>query len=172
MSEAMARANGRRSKLRAFVEHFFAQQKSRRGLFVRRTIGIAPARTKIGMANLASNGLHLARGANCPHMTAKSVKSAATGRVDPPSNARTHQPAPVLATRSGQKGGKSRCPAGKPRSAGRWRSLPPKLGGAGAHTTPAFENRQHNKGKRFPTGNQAAGRCLQTFRLCSDRTSS
>lgn len=54
MSEAMSRANGRRSKIRAFVEHVFAQQKARMGLFVR-TIGIARARTKIGMANLAYN---------------------------------------------------------------------------------------------------------------------
>jgi transposase, IS5 family len=54
MSEATSRANGRRSKVRAFVEHVFAQQKSRMGLFVR-TIGIARARTKIGMANLACN---------------------------------------------------------------------------------------------------------------------
>jgi transposase, IS5 family len=54
MSEAAARANGRRSKIRALVEHVFAQQKSRMGLFVR-TIGIDRARTKIGMANLAYN---------------------------------------------------------------------------------------------------------------------
>ena len=54
MSEATARANGRRSRVRAFVEHVFAQQKSRMGLFVR-TIGIARARTKIGMANIAYN---------------------------------------------------------------------------------------------------------------------
>jgi hypothetical protein len=55
MSEATSRANGRRSKIRAFVEHVFAQQKSSRmGLFVR-TIGIARATTKIGMANLAYN---------------------------------------------------------------------------------------------------------------------
>jgi hypothetical protein len=54
MSAAMSRANGRRSKIRAFVEHVFAHQKSRMGLFVR-TIGIARARTKIGMANLAYN---------------------------------------------------------------------------------------------------------------------
>lgn len=46
MSEAMARANGRRSKIRAFVEHVFAQQKSRMGLFVR-TIGIARARVVV-----------------------------------------------------------------------------------------------------------------------------
>ncbi|MGX5845051.1 transposase [Mesorhizobium sp. ArgA1] len=54
MSEATSGANGRRSKTRAFVEHVFAQQKSRMGLVVR-TTGIARARTKIGMANLAYN---------------------------------------------------------------------------------------------------------------------
>ena len=54
MSEATARANGRRSKIRAFVEHVFAQQKARMGLCVR-TIGIARARTRIGMANLVYN---------------------------------------------------------------------------------------------------------------------
>lgn len=54
MSEVMARANGRRSKIRAAVEHVFAHQKARMGLFVR-TIGIARARTKIGMVNLAYN---------------------------------------------------------------------------------------------------------------------
>ncbi|WEX12235.1 IS5 family transposase [Chelativorans sp. AA-79] len=54
MSEATSRANGRRSKTRAFVEHVFAHQKSRMDLFIR-TIGIARARTKIGMANLAYN---------------------------------------------------------------------------------------------------------------------
>lgn len=54
MSEATSRANGRRSKICAFVEHVFAQQKSRMGLFVP-TIGIARAKTKIGMANLAYN---------------------------------------------------------------------------------------------------------------------
>jgi len=54
MSERTARANGRRSKIRAFVEHVFAQQKARMGLCVR-TIGIARATTKIGMVNLAYN---------------------------------------------------------------------------------------------------------------------
>lgn len=54
MSEATSRANGRRSKIRTFVEHVLAQQKSRMGLVVR-TIGMARARTKIGMANLAYN---------------------------------------------------------------------------------------------------------------------
>jgi hypothetical protein len=54
MSEATARANGRRSKIRAHIEHVFAHQKARMGLFVR-TIGIARATMKIGMANLTYN---------------------------------------------------------------------------------------------------------------------
>lgn len=54
MSGRAARANGRRSKVRSLVEHVFAQQKSRIGLFVR-SIGLARATTKIGMANLAYN---------------------------------------------------------------------------------------------------------------------
>jgi transposase, IS5 family len=54
MSEAVSRANGRRSKIRACIEHVFAQQKARMGLIVR-TIGMARARTKIGMVNLAYN---------------------------------------------------------------------------------------------------------------------
>lgn len=35
ISEAMARTNGCRSRIRAFVEHIFAQQKFPMGLFVR-----------------------------------------------------------------------------------------------------------------------------------------
>ena len=48
------RANAARSKVRAHVEHPFAEQKDRMGLFVR-TIGIARATARIGMANLAYN---------------------------------------------------------------------------------------------------------------------
>ncbi len=48
------RANAARSKVRAQVEHPFAEIKDRMGLFVR-TIGIARAAAKIGMANLAFN---------------------------------------------------------------------------------------------------------------------
>ena len=54
MSEATSRANGRRSKVRAFVEHVFARQKAQMKLNVR-TIGIQRARMKIGMANIAYN---------------------------------------------------------------------------------------------------------------------
>lgn len=54
MPERIARANARRSAVRSAVEHVFAGQKHRMGLVVR-TIGIARARIKIGMANLAYN---------------------------------------------------------------------------------------------------------------------
>jgi IS5 family transposase len=50
----ISRANGRRSKIRAHIEHVFAFQKHRMGLFVR-TIGLARAKVKIGFANLAYN---------------------------------------------------------------------------------------------------------------------
>lgn len=54
LPERIARANARRSKVRAHVEHVFAGQKHRMGLVVR-TIGIARATIKIGMANLVYN---------------------------------------------------------------------------------------------------------------------
>jgi IS5 family transposase len=54
MPQAMRRANNAKSKVRARVEHVFAEQKDRMGLFVR-TIGIARATTKIGMANIVYN---------------------------------------------------------------------------------------------------------------------
>jgi transposase, IS5 family len=54
MSGPHRRANRARSKVRSAVEHVFAEQKARMGLFIR-TIGLARARVKIGMANLAYN---------------------------------------------------------------------------------------------------------------------
>jgi transposase, IS5 family len=54
MSAPMSRANGRRSKVRAAVEHVFARQKGPMALFVR-TIGMVRAKAKIGMANLVYN---------------------------------------------------------------------------------------------------------------------
>jgi IS5 family transposase len=54
MPGAIRRANAAKSKIRARVEHIFAEQKDRMGLFVR-TIGIARAKVKIGMANLVYN---------------------------------------------------------------------------------------------------------------------
>jgi len=49
-----ARSNGAKSKVRAKIEHVFAEQKSRMGLFIR-TVGIDRARTKIGLANIVYN---------------------------------------------------------------------------------------------------------------------
>jgi IS5 family transposase len=54
MPEPVRRANSAKSKIRSHVEHVFAAQKDRMDLFVR-TVGIARATTKIGMANLVYN---------------------------------------------------------------------------------------------------------------------
>ena len=54
MPHAVARANAKKSKIRARVEHVFAEQKDRMGLFIR-TIGIARAEAAITMANMAYN---------------------------------------------------------------------------------------------------------------------
>jgi transposase, IS5 family len=54
MPTRTARANARKSAVRAHIEHIFAEQKARMGLFVR-TIGLARATTKIGLANLFYN---------------------------------------------------------------------------------------------------------------------
>ena len=50
----VARANGRKSKVRAAVEHVFARQKGPMALVVR-TIGLARATVKIGLANIVYN---------------------------------------------------------------------------------------------------------------------
>lgn len=54
MPEATKRANAAKSSIRAHVEHVFAQQKDRMKLFIR-TVGLARARVKIGLANIAYN---------------------------------------------------------------------------------------------------------------------
>ncbi len=54
MPARTARANARKSAARSHVEHIFAEQKARMGLFVR-TIDLARATTKIGIANLNYN---------------------------------------------------------------------------------------------------------------------
>ena len=54
MPIATARANAAKSAIRAKVEHVFAHQKNRFGLFIR-TIGIARAEAKLTLANLAYN---------------------------------------------------------------------------------------------------------------------
>ena len=54
MPKNMARGNAAKSKIRAKVEHVFAEQKSRMGLFIR-TIGIRRAEAVIMLANMAYN---------------------------------------------------------------------------------------------------------------------
>jgi transposase, IS5 family len=54
MPEAIAKANGKKSKVRAFIEHVFAREKGPMGLVIR-TIGLARAKVKIGLANLTYN---------------------------------------------------------------------------------------------------------------------
>lgn len=54
MPERTAKANARKSSVRAAVEHVFGHQKNRFGLFIR-TIGIARAEAKLTLANLAYN---------------------------------------------------------------------------------------------------------------------
>ena len=66
LPEHIAGANARRSAVRSAVEHVFAGQKHRMGLFIR-TIGIDRARIKIGMANLAYNFQRLAWLEGRPH---------------------------------------------------------------------------------------------------------
>lgn len=54
MPKATARTNAKKSAIRARVEHVFAHQKNRYGLFIR-TIGIKRAEAKLTLANLAYN---------------------------------------------------------------------------------------------------------------------
>ena len=54
MPEATRQANAIKSKVRSGVEHVFAVQKDKMDLFVR-TIGLARATVKIGMANIVYN---------------------------------------------------------------------------------------------------------------------
>ncbi len=55
LSKHKSQVNARRSRVRARVEHVFAFQESAMGGKLVRTIGIARARTKIGMMNLVYN---------------------------------------------------------------------------------------------------------------------
>ena len=58
MAPHIRRGNAARSKVRAAIEHVFAQQKGPMALCIR-TIGIARAKVKIGLANLTYNILRL-----------------------------------------------------------------------------------------------------------------
>ena len=53
MSERTAKANGRKSSIRAKVEHVFAHRKNRMGLRIR-TVGMARAKAAAALANMAA----------------------------------------------------------------------------------------------------------------------
>jgi IS5 family transposase len=55
LSESQLAANRERSRIRARVEHVFGAQLQRAGNLILRTIGIARAKVKIGLRNLAYN---------------------------------------------------------------------------------------------------------------------
>ena len=55
----IARGNATRARVRVAVEHGFAAQKCRLGLLIR-TVGLARATTKLGLANLVTNMRRLA----------------------------------------------------------------------------------------------------------------
>src|SRR6266545_1844642 len=55
LSNAQLKANRKRSKIRARIEHVFGAQESSPGGRIVRTIGIVRARAKIGLQNLAYN---------------------------------------------------------------------------------------------------------------------
>ena len=59
MPAHIARGNATRGRIRARVEHVFAQQKRRLGLIIR-PVGLARATTAITLANLAYNMRRLA----------------------------------------------------------------------------------------------------------------
>lgn len=54
MPKSIARGNATKSKVRAHVEHDFAEQKDRMKLIIR-TIGVARAEAAITFANMAYN---------------------------------------------------------------------------------------------------------------------
>lgn len=68
MAPHIRRGNASRSSVRAAVEHVFAHQKGSMGLFIR-TIGLARARAKVGMANIAYAPAGPARTTTRPRLT-------------------------------------------------------------------------------------------------------
>jgi IS5 family transposase len=59
MPPHIARGNATRARVRVMIEHVFAAQKCRLGLLIR-TVGLARATTKLGLANLVTNMRRLA----------------------------------------------------------------------------------------------------------------
>lgn len=90
MPENMARANAAKSVIRARLEHVFAHQKNRYGLFIR-PIGSARAQAKLTLANLAYDFDRLIfhqRSAVTGSVCAKSTESTQKPRI----RSEEHQP--------------------------------------------------------------------------------
>ena len=83
MPDVTRRANALKSKVRSHVEHVFAVQKDRMDLFIR-TVGIARATTKIGMANIVYSPVGTARSAQADAVPAKDrARMRANGGAQP-----------------------------------------------------------------------------------------
>jgi hypothetical protein len=100
MPQRMRVAKARKSKVRVAVEHVFAHQKGLMGVFIR-TIGLARAKVKIGLANLADNMRRFVwlQGRSAPACGRESARSAATGEIackKRPMAARSAVPEPWL----------------------------------------------------------------------------
>ena len=59
MPPHMARGNATRARVRVAIEHVFAAQKCRLGLVIR-SVGLARATARLGLANLVTNMTRLA----------------------------------------------------------------------------------------------------------------
>ena len=59
MPAHIARGNASRARVRVAIEHVFAAQKCRLGVIVR-SVGLARATTRLGLANLVTNMTRLA----------------------------------------------------------------------------------------------------------------
>ena len=75
MPERTRFSNAQKSKMRSALEHVFAHQKGLLGLIVR-TIGLARARLKLGLANAL---LRLVADKECARMRTKAARKAAPG---------------------------------------------------------------------------------------------
>lgn len=79
MPRHTARANAKKSSIRAAVEHVFAHQKTRFGLFIR-TIGLARAEAKLTLGNIC---LQL-RSPDLPRAPARQGGQSAPDAIRPP----------------------------------------------------------------------------------------
>ena len=97
MPETTRRANALKSKVRSGVEHVFAVQKDKMDLFIR-TIGIARARLKIGMANLVYNFSRLSSSTASPPPDARAKRRPVAAPSGPYAAAKKRDPALITSS--------------------------------------------------------------------------